>query len=186
MADPSTKHGLSERACHFYYQSRQMQIQVQKLSSSFTCWVSFWLRHHPNASHISFVVVSGVQYPTRIDATAQNISSLALCPESTGSVSSPLVSASTSSLLSGSPASQQSQFTMVLLHFRPTGDAHSGSFIESKISSILCMCTLCTPALYYMHAAAWKHSTSICNTDSACHVKWVPRVRSSCCDHVKL
>ncbi len=29
MADPATNHGLSERACHFYYQSRQMQIQVQ-------------------------------------------------------------------------------------------------------------------------------------------------------------
>ena len=97
-----------------------------------------------HASHISCVVVPGVQYPTRIDATAQNISSLALCPGSTGSVSSPLVSASTSSLLSGSPASQQSQITMVLLRFSPTGDAHSGIFIKSKIPSILCMCTLCT------------------------------------------
>jgi len=100
------------------------------------------------------VVVSGVQYPTRIDATAQNISSLALCPESTGSVSSPLVSASTSSLLSGSPASQQSQFTMMLLHFRPTGDAHSGSFIEQNIKHIVHVsivyrlhCTTCMLAL---------------------------------------
>lgn len=138
-----------------YYQSRHMKIPAQTWVQV-TCWASFWSMHHPNASHISCVVNSGVQYPTRIDATAQNISSLALCPGSTGSVSSPLVSASTSSLLSGSPASQQSQITIVLFHPRPTGDARNGNFIKSKTLSILCMCTWSTTtALHYMHAATW-------------------------------
>ena len=121
-----------------------------------TCWVSFWLRHHPNASHISCVVVSGVQYPTRIDATAQNISSLALCPESTGSVSSPLVSASTSSLLSGSPASQQSKITMMCLVSGLQGMHIVETSSKAKYQAYWACVHCAPPALHYVHAATWK------------------------------